>query len=89
MPIKYDTTAVISEEYSNFEDPFTQMYTNSILSGGKIERNIEEMHYIQVNLFKSIQNMLDRAENNSKDNAPKPKDYVPQKAMHDGNMLEV
>lgn len=31
--IKYDTTAVISEEYSNFEDPFTQMYTNSILSG--------------------------------------------------------
>jgi hypothetical protein len=33
MPIKYDTTAVISEEYSNFEDPFTQMYTNSILSG--------------------------------------------------------
>lgn len=33
VPIKYDTTAVISEEYSNFEDPFTQMYTNSILSG--------------------------------------------------------
>jgi hypothetical protein len=32
-PIKYNTTAVISEEYSNFEDPFTQMYTNSILSG--------------------------------------------------------
>lgn len=31
--IKYDTTAVISEEYSNYEDPFTQMYTNSILSG--------------------------------------------------------
>lgn len=30
--IKYDTTAVISEEYSNYEDPFTQMYTNSILS---------------------------------------------------------
>ena len=33
VPIKYDTTAVISEEYSNFDDPFTQMYTNSILSG--------------------------------------------------------
>jgi hypothetical protein len=29
---KYDTTAVISEERSNFGDPFTQMYTNTILS---------------------------------------------------------
>lgn len=36
VPIKYDTTAVISEEFSNFEDPFTQMYTNSILSEGRI-----------------------------------------------------
>lgn len=31
--IKYDTTAVISEERSNLDDPFTQMFSNTILSG--------------------------------------------------------
>lgn len=78
---------MISEEYSNLEDPFTQMYTNSILSGGKIERNIEEMHYIQVNLFKSISKMLDRTEKSESEKAPKPKDYAPKE--EDDNMLEI
>jgi hypothetical protein len=31
--IKYDTTAVISEERSNLDDPFTQMFSNTILTG--------------------------------------------------------
>ena len=67
VPIKYDTTAVISEEYSNFDDPFTQMYSNSILSGYKVERNIEEMHYFKVNLCRMTRKMLEKSEKVNKD----------------------
>lgn len=85
--IKYDTTAVISEEYSNFEDPFTQMYTNSILSVTKGDRNIEEMHYLQVQLFKNIKKVLEKSEypaqknsiikkNKKKDPQPDPENIL-------------
>ncbi|CAI2367643.1 unnamed protein product [Moneuplotes crassus] len=73
VPIKYDTTAVISEEYSNFEDPFTQMYTNSILSGGRMEKNIEEMHYLQINLCKLTRRMLEKTEKDNKEHKSEKK----------------
>ncbi|CAI2369572.1 unnamed protein product [Moneuplotes crassus] len=73
VPIKYDTTAVISEEYSNFDDPFTQMYTNSILSGNKAEKNIEEMHYLQINLCKMTRKMLEKTEKAESEAHPNPR----------------
>jgi hypothetical protein len=85
VPIKYNTTAVISEEYSNFEDPFTQMYTNSILSGWKLERNIEEMHYLHVNLLLNIRKMLEKTE--LKDDQPDRPEAKP--VEKDMNLLEI
>lgn len=83
--IKYDTTAVISEEYSNYDDPFTHLYTNSILSGWKPDRNIEEMHYLQVSLFKSIRKVLEKSEQDK--DQKKPEGEKPRKDESDANNL--
>ena len=66
---KYDTTVVMSEKLSGLEMPFTQMYTYSILSNGVPDRNIEELHYIRVKLWKGLRRLLEKTEStNDKNN---------------------
>lgn len=60
--MKYDTTVAMSEKYPNIEAQHAQMYTYSILSAWKPDRNIEEIHYIQVKLFKGLRKILEKTE---------------------------
>ena len=87
--MKYDTTVVMSEKWTNFDDPFTQLYTTSIISGSKPDRNIEEIHFIQVSLFKGLRKVLEKSEipnnNNKKVDEDKPSNSNKNKT----NLMEI
>jgi hypothetical protein len=61
--IKYDTTAVISEEFSNNEDHMTHLMMQSILQGNIKHSNIEEVHILHVTLQHMLKKILKGVDN--------------------------
>ena len=96
--MKYETTVAMSEKYPNLEGQHPQMYTYSILSACKPDRNIEEIHYIQVNLLKGVRKILEKTEfkntENNLESSPelqkiKASKIEESKSNIDGNLMEI
>lgn len=65
------------------------MYTTSILSGCKPDKNIEEMHYIQVSLYRGLRKVLEKNEVASTDNRNNDTEFELHKDPTDNkNMME-
>lgn len=66
------------------------MYTTSILSGCKPDANIEEMHYIQVSLYRGLRKVLEKHEVAANDKSDNDAETDPNKRQSDStNMLDV